>query len=109
MPIELTCLNAALSQWLKTPDAPICEISPNWADVTPQQRPGDRRLSTEGYHDAFQDPAFLRTICLIVPGVDIALVDRPARFVPGSRPGALASSCQSLLRIQAPSKNGLSA
>jgi hypothetical protein len=29
MLIELTCLNAALLQWLKTPDSPICEISPN--------------------------------------------------------------------------------
>jgi hypothetical protein len=54
MLIELTCLNAALSQWLKRP---MREISPNWADLTPQQRPGDRRLSIEGYHDAFQDPA----------------------------------------------------
>jgi hypothetical protein len=32
MLIELMCLNAALSQWFKAPDAPICEISPNWAE-----------------------------------------------------------------------------
>jgi hypothetical protein len=37
---------------------PFAKSVLNWVDLTPQRNPGDRRLSTEGYRDAFQDPAF---------------------------------------------------